>query len=113
MSDDCFVYVIGREEGPVKVGISTYPWGRLATLQIGCPFKLTLLHTHKARSRNHALEHEEMFHGVYDENRLHGEWFDLDAELAIEGVDCTFETEEWFEEEERHERICAELNIWQ
>lgn len=113
MSDDCFVYVIGRQEGPVKVGISCYPYGRLATLQIGCPFKLELLHTHKARSRNHALEHEDMFHRVYEQHRLIGEWFDLDAELAKEGVDTTFETEDWFEQEARQEYIAAELNLWQ
>jgi hypothetical protein len=113
MMDDCSVYVIGRSEGPVKVGISAYPWGRLATLQIGCPFKLELLHTHKARNRLHALAHEEMFHSVYKEYRMIGEWFELDAEAAIEGVDCTFETEEYFEQEARHEYVCAELNIWQ
>lgn len=110
---ECYIYVIGREDGPVKVGISSGPNGRLMALQIGCPFTIGLLHQRKCRDRDHALQHESIFHDVYAPHRLRGEWFDMESDLAIEGVDTLFDFEEWEAEEARHERICAELNIWQ
>ena len=96
-----YVYVIGRERGPVKVGITASLGGRLAILQTGCPFKLTLFHAHAARNRDHAIWHEQSFHESYAEDRLIGEWFKLDAELAIEGVETSFEIEEWYAEKAR------------
>jgi hypothetical protein len=108
-----FIYVIGREEGPVKVGVSSYPAGRLSTIQTGCPFKIDILHLRECRDRQHALKHEGSFHRVYADERLSGEWFDLEADYAIECVDMGFEFEEYFEQEARRERMAAELNIWQ
>lgn len=93
-----FLYVIGKEDGPVKVGISDYPGGRLNTLQTGCPFKIEILHLAEMRDRNHALWHEANFHEVYAEKRLVGEWFDLDAELAIECITSGLDIEEHFEQ---------------
>lgn len=107
-----FIYVIGREEGPVKVGITCAPERRLATIQTGCPFKIEILHLRKCFYREHALEHEESFHRVYREHRLAGEWFDLEADLAIEGVDTGFEFEAHFAYERWHYSVCAYLNIW-
>lgn len=91
-----FVYVIGREEGPVKVGISSNPRKRLSQIKTACPFAAELLHVEPMLDRNHARYHEEMFHGVYAEKRLNGEWFDLDADLAIEQVENSLETEAYF-----------------
>lgn len=91
-----FVYVIGREEGPVKVGISSNPRKRLSQIRTACPFHAELLHVEPMLDRWHARYHEEMFHGVYEEKRLNGEWFDLDAELAIEQVETSLEIEAYF-----------------
>lgn len=106
------IYVIGREAGPVKIGITSSLDTRLATIQTGCHFKIELLYFRLCRDRNHALEHERNFHAVYAENRLAGEWFDLTADLAIEGVETGIDMEVWREEEQRLEYMAAHLNIW-
>ena len=89
-----YIYVIGREQGPVKIGISASLVGRLAILQTGCPFKLTLLHAHEAKNRDHALSHERSFHESYADYRILGEWFKMDSDCAIDGIETRFETEE-------------------
>lgn len=107
-----FIYVIGREEGPVKVGITSSPNGRLSTIQTGCHFKIEILHLRECRDRDHALEHEQIFHDVYRDERLSGEWFNLDAAHAIEGVDVSFDYEEHWEQEGQREYMAAHLNLW-
>ena len=108
-----YVYIIGREEGPVKVGVTSSLDARLATIQTGCHFKIDLLYFRQFRNRDHALEHERNFHAVYAQNRLAGEWFDLDLDHAIEGIDTAIDIEAWCEEEARFEAMAAQLNIWQ
>ncbi len=109
-------FVIGREEGPVKVGITSTPNDRLRNIQTGCHFKIEILHIRECSSRAQAISHEESFHRVYDEKRLAGEWFDLESDLAIEGIDTGFEYEEHFAlraKEEKRDWMIAQLNIWQ
>lgn len=109
----CFIYVIGRREGPVKVGITSAPQSRLATIQTGCHFKIELLYCRECRDRDHALKHEREFHICHDDYRLAGEWFDLEAEAAMQLVDTALDHEIWHEYEARQEHIAAHLNIWQ
>jgi hypothetical protein len=45
------------------------------------------------RDRAHALLHEKWFHDSYAENRLSGEWFDLEYEHAVEMVETSLEHE--------------------
>lgn len=102
MSKDTVIYVIGRMEGPVKVGITSNLKARFKQIKTGCPFPIEPLYAVRMRSREHALWHENNFHIVYGESRMEGEWFDLEAELAVEGIDCALETEAVFEERERN-----------
>lgn len=97
-----FIYVIGREQGPVKVGISSSPRTRLAELQTGCPFKISILNEQRMRDRDHALKHEKTFHEVYRKYRLMGEWFKIDADIAIDGICTGLELEQHFESLPRH-----------
>lgn len=90
-----YVYVIGRAEGPVKVGITTDLIARMRQMQTGSPFKLQLLYAMPCDDRANAREHESAFHFVYAEHRLTGEWFNLDAQEAIEGVQTGFQHEQW------------------
>lgn len=92
-----YVYVMGRKDGPVKVGISTNPQSRLNGIQTGCPFRIKILHLEPMHDRAHAIWHEENFHAVYSQDRLIGEWFNIDAELAIEGITTALEIEHHFE----------------
>jgi hypothetical protein len=103
---------MGREEGPVKVGITSSPASRLATIQTGCHFKIDILYLKQCRDRGHALWHEENFHAVHAEKRLSGEWFDMEADFALESVDTAFDLELWREEEASREYVAACLNIW-
>lgn len=97
MSLDCYIYVIGREQGPVKVGISADPGLRLRGLQTGCPFGLKLLYARRMRNRKHAEEHEADFLACHPDYHIRGEWYRCDAEIAIEGIDGGVEVEEYFE----------------
>jgi hypothetical protein len=108
-----YIYVIGRDEGPVKVGVSSFPGGRLTQVQTGCSYQIKILHLRECRDRVDALRHERIFHDDHADRRLSGEWFDMDAELAIDSIEADFEIQEHFENEARLERMAAELNIWQ
>lgn len=88
---DVYLYVIGRVDGPVKVGISSTPGARLSAIQTGCPFAIELIFAVKFPDRVHALKHEQIFHEVHDQKRLHGEWFRLEADLAIESIETAVE----------------------
>lgn len=88
MSEDVFVYVIAVREGqeikgPVKIGVSAWPHGRLEALQTACPFSLELVREFRFPSRKIALDVEECFHKTQAKHRLRGEWFDLAPSFAI------------------------------
>lgn len=105
-----YLYVIGREEGPVKVGIATAPLKRFTTLKTGCPFKIQILHIQPMRDREHARKSERHFHAVYEQYRLAGEWFDISADFAIEGIETGLEMDRYFEDREAAEQRASVLN---
>lgn len=92
----CYLYVIGREEGPVKVGISNGPGGRLATIQTSCPFQVYLFHAEPMPSRERALYEEKHIHGIFEQDRLIGEWFDVEPDIVIEQIEFTKDIEEYY-----------------
>lgn len=96
-----YVYVIGREDGPVKVGYSVNPEDRIKELQSGAAFKLEIFHLAEAKNRKHAYTIEHDFHAVFSAKRLFGEWFDMNADSAAEGVDICMSTEQHFSEMSR------------
>jgi len=67
------IYVVQCHEF-VKIGIAANPHARLAQLQVGCPYKLTLAGFWRSA---HAIGEEEMIHSFLDEYRERGEWFKL------------------------------------
>ncbi|HYF34538.1 MAG TPA: GIY-YIG nuclease family protein, partial [Prosthecobacter sp.] len=83
-SQGAYVYIIAPEqaETPCKVGISDKPWARLSALQIGSPVKLRVVEIYEFDSRDDAFRMEKEFHQSYAEWRLHGEWFDINADDA-------------------------------
>jgi hypothetical protein len=78
----CYLYAIGRLEGPVKVGVSSSVNGRLSSIQTGCPFQIRLIHAVKCDSRAQAFSYESAFHSALADERLSGEWFNLDGNRA-------------------------------
>ena len=108
-----YIYVIGSENGPCKVGITNSLTSRLRSIQTGSPHRLKLLYAHPCSDRDEAKAHEKMFHECHQECRLEGEWFNLDAELAIEGVEDCFQIDEWHRNKEIFERIQARRQVAQ
>ena len=72
-----FVYFIqaGSKKGPVKIGYANNVETRMAELQIGCPFTLSILFTIEARGLRHAQMMEAWFHDRWHRRRIRGEWF--------------------------------------
>ena len=99
-----YIYVIGQECGPVKVGISTKPWSRALTIGTSSPFKVQLLYCQPFSSREEARQFERSFHDVYCDYRMAGEWFNLVADLAIEGIQTAVDIDNHFREMEALER---------
>lgn len=91
----CSLYVIGREQGPVKVGISQKPHVRAYDLQTGCPYKIDLLFSAEFESRQQARAFETQVHGVLEDRRMASEWFNVEAWEAIECAETAIQIDEY------------------
>lgn len=77
-----YIYVIGRGEEPIKIGIANNTARRLCELQIGCPDELTLHYAMDVPA--FAAQHlEKALHQAYEKWHRRGEWFDVKAATAI------------------------------
>lgn len=100
MSD--FIYIMGRREGPVKIGITSGdPISRLRMVGTGCPFPIELLHLRLLDDREHARWHEKNIHAVCDDDRLSGEWFDMTCNEAVEQIERSIVKKFHLENQER------------
>lgn len=74
-----WIYVIGCDEvRVVKIGISSNPQSRLATMQTGSPVVLRLLWKTPG-----SLDMEQDLHEYFHTYRKHGEWFDFGDENPV------------------------------
>lgn len=79
-----YVYLMRAGEF-YKIGVSKTPEKRARAMQTGCPRKIEILHTVACES---AYNMEFAMHGLYQEKRTHGEWFDnLDEHEVIRAMD--------------------------
>jgi hypothetical protein len=81
-----YIYVIGGDAPPYKVGISKDPQRRLKNLQTGHPHKLSI-HSIKETDVAKTKLLESTIHHHLKHHRTHGEWFDLpldDIKLEVE-----------------------------
>ncbi len=74
-----FVYFVGGDDGPIKIGYSTNVKNRLAKIQNGCPFRVRVLATVRGSQSD-----EMVYHLRFAADRLHGEWFARSPELLRE-----------------------------
>lgn len=86
-----FLYVIGTTQpdgnpGPSKIGISNNVAGRIERLKTGCPYKITQFFGFQMLSKENAFVFEREIHDDFKDSRLHGEWFDMDFDEALESV---------------------------
>lgn len=94
-----YIYVISAGADRQKIGVSNNPGGRLKQLQTGHSMRLSL---EFARFTDRAVEVEACAHGIATAFRLHGEWFDVSIEMAVDivkhaiaGTDWVYADEEW------------------
>ncbi len=75
---DCksVVYFVQSDTGPIKIGVTSALKLRLAELQTGCPYALTLLLAIPGDQKV-----ERRLHGFFSESRTKGEWFRPDELL--------------------------------
>ena len=72
-----YVYIIYNKENEIcKVGWSKAPRKRLKNLQVGCPYKLSIMFYFKACKND-----EKNLHKILKEHSLVGEWFKLSQDL--------------------------------
>jgi ribosome-binding protein aMBF1 (putative translation factor) len=85
--DTAYVYVIGADEGPFKVGITNgHPRHRLAALQTAHHQHLNLV-AHVAVPAFSARKIERAVHGQLRRSRAAGEWFRVTAQEATAAVE--------------------------
>lgn len=81
-----YIYIIGSDNPPYKIGISKNPELRLKNIQTGHPHKLQILELRETDSKRTKLL-ESVIHKHLNNYRMTGEWFDIPLEKAILHVD--------------------------
>lgn len=81
-----YIYIIGSDNPPYKVGISKDPQKRLKTLQTGHPQKLRI-HLLKETDATKTKLLESAIHYNMKFYRTNGEWFDLPLEKVVNEVE--------------------------
>lgn len=81
-----YIYIIGGDNPPYKVGISRDPEKRLKSLQTGHPQKLRIhllkqTDSTKTKLLESAIHHNMKFY------RTHGEWFDMPLDKVCSEVE--------------------------
>jgi hypothetical protein len=76
-----FVYVVRGDHNLVKIGVTTNPRARLASLRTGSAFPIDF--SYIAVTPGEAAPIERAAHALLDRHRLNGEWFDVAPELAV------------------------------
>jgi hypothetical protein len=79
---DGWVYWIGGDTGPIKIGWSKDPEKRLKQFQPGSPIELKVIHRVAGTYND-----ERRLHNELSNERLHGEWFERGAALMAAGVE--------------------------
>jgi predicted GIY-YIG superfamily endonuclease len=80
-----FIYVIGPDNPPLKIGITNNCERRLRSLQTGHCEKLKIYHQEPV-DRNLAKTFESIVHHNLKLKRTHGEWFNITVEQAINEI---------------------------
>lgn len=82
------IYIVEKENGTVKIGISQDAEKRVHVLSKQGGFKISNLFYTKPCSNAHEIERE--MHTRYKESRIDGEWFDLSFEKAVKSLKTLF-----------------------
>ena len=81
-----YLYVIGTDNGLVKIGITErHVKERVTSLQTGCPFKITKVWT--SENIDGYQKCERLLHAVYADYRTNGEWFQVPIDSVIRAAE--------------------------
>ena len=83
------IYVVEKENGVVKIGISQDAEKRVRALSKQGGFKIVNLFYTKPCSNAYEIERE--MHTRYKESRIDGEWFDISFEKAVKSLKTLFD----------------------
>jgi predicted GIY-YIG superfamily endonuclease len=76
--ENTVVYFINEENSDkIKIGYTTDLNSRLSTLQRGNSSKLIVLKTHECKTSKEAIDVEQLYHKIYANNHIRGEWFNI------------------------------------
>jgi hypothetical protein len=81
-----YVYLIGPETGPIKIGHATNIKSRLCSLQMGNWQQLAIHHSVSV-PWTVAPTIEQIVHEQFDERRVRGEWFDVPLPVLKSSLD--------------------------
>ena len=81
-----YVYVIGSDNGPQKIGIALDPEARAYNLRLAYPMPVTVQGSFELASQASARRVERIAHRTLRERRMAGEWFDVLPADAIQAV---------------------------
>lgn len=81
------VYVVQEASGPCKIGVGRNAAWRLVDLQVGNPRKLTLVAVYHTNNRIDALEIEEAVLVHFYQNKVRGEWLNVDPKSIINFIE--------------------------
>jgi hypothetical protein len=79
-----FVYVISNGIGGHKIGSSTDPIQRISSLQTGSAHELKFAYIGVTPGTGFNVEHAA--HDLLDQHRIHNEWFNVPASIAVGAV---------------------------
>ena len=77
-----YIYIIGSDKSPYKIGFSKTPQDRLKSLQTGNFNKLNIYYTEEI-SESKVKFIEKQIHNNLRHRRVKGEWFNINLEEAI------------------------------
>jgi hypothetical protein len=80
-----FVYVVRGDHNLVKIGITTNPRARLASLRTGSAFPIEYTYLAVTPGDSGAAI-EGAAHQLLDKHRCNGEWFDVQPEMAVAAI---------------------------
>jgi hypothetical protein len=80
-----FVYVVRGDHNMVKVGVTTNPRARLASLRTGSAFPIDYAYLAVTPGDSGAAI-EAAAHKLLDKHRCNGEWFDVQPEMAVAAI---------------------------
>lgn len=78
-----FIYVIGPEIGPQKIGFTKDVNRRIKALQTGHPQKLIIHHLEEVNEKVYR-KLEKRIHLELNYKKLKGEWFNMTSQEAVE-----------------------------